>query len=487
MRTKIIASVGPSSCNVRTLKKMAENGVSCFRINFSHGDRSSWKDYAERIRKVEERIKKPIAIMGDLKGPSVRLGEIEGSIEAKEGEEIEFELKERSEGCEKVAPLPIPEAFSVISVGDIIVMDDGKVILKVTEKGKNFFKVKALTHAIITSHKSVVIKGKEVPLPALSEEDLKNLEFALEEGFDIIDLSYVKDEGEVKEVKRRIEEKGLEEEVLVSSKIEVPSGVKNLRAIARSSDFIVIARGDLGMHFSLEEIPKLQTEIANTCLRMGRPFIVATQLLGSMLENSVPTRSEIVDLVTALKEGADALMFTGETAVGKFPVEVVKWARKVIEMYSPKIDPPRIIEKLSLRDRFVKGVIELSEDLGAKLVVFTRSGITAFRVSKIRPRDCYYAASNDQKVLRKLSLLWGAIPIRIPAERYSEGLEMAFEKLCVTGELKSGDLVILTYGMREEKTHGILIKVVKRWRSTCWRTTMPDTIQSSGLSMALPI
>ncbi len=463
---KIIATIGPSSASVDVLEKMILEGVSCFRINFSHGDEKMWKEFINLIREAEERTGMIISIMGDLCGPSIRVGNLDKDILLNPGEEGYFVLKEKTSGDSREVPIPNKKFFEIISEGDTIIMDDGLIRLSIEEVSGNFAKFKAITSAHIKPRKSVVIFQKEVPLPSITERDMKALKSVVKTGeIDIVAASYVKSARDIDNLRDILKELGIEE-IKIAAKIETRSAVQKLDEIVRASDYIIVARGDLGMHYPLEEIPNLQSRIVRTAIIMGKPVYVATQILASMVKSPIPTRSEIVDVVYAIKDGVDGFLVTGETAIGEYPVEVIRWLKKILNTYDVDAEAIRrnvshelVKYALTQRDRFAEGVVNLSESLNAKLVVYTKSGGLAKRIAKFRPKTPFYAASSNLKILRQLSIIYGVIPVKVSSHEYSEGLDETFEKLKETGELCYGDTVVLTYGLIEEPTH--LVKIVR--------------------------
>ncbi|MGC8975679.1 MAG: pyruvate kinase, partial [Thermoprotei archaeon] len=244
-------------------------------------------------------------------------------------------------------------------------------------------------------------------------------------------------------------------DALVISKIETKKAVRNLSEVVEASDAVLVARGDLGMNFGLEEVPILQKTIVKASRKIGKPVIVATQLLESMINNPVPTRAEVSDVTNAVLEGVDALMLTGETAVGKYPVEAVKWLRKIVERaesaYKPVVQRTTEYVRKSLKKRYAKGVIELAEDLDGVLAIYSMKGTTVFTIASLHPKTRCYAGVPTKEVARKLSIVWGADVRVIEANNYTEGLEKLYSSLVSSGELKRGDLVILTYGLRDKE------------------------------------
>ncbi len=456
MHVKVIASLGPSSRDYEIIKEMVQAGASGFRINFSHGDQDFWKELINKIRRVEEELNTVLTIITDLKGSSIRLGTFPQPIRVKAGETLKLSPDTFSPE-DKVIPLPERRVIEKLEEGDLIVMDDGRVRMRVVEVSGGVVKVEALTDAIIKPEKGLAVKGKEFDLPSITEKDLHDLEFACSAGVDYIGLSYVRSAKDVLALRGHM--KRLECDAGIIAKIETRSAVTKLEEIVGSSDITLVARGDLGMNYSLEEIPVLQSRIVKTALRAGKPVMIATQLLESMVENPIPTRAEVMDVFNAVREGVDALMLTGETAAGRYPVEAVKWLIKIAckaeEGWFPKV------ERLggSLKKRYAEGVAELAEDLNAKLIIYSLNGNTAKYLSSVRPRTEVYVGVPTREVGRKVNILWGLQPIIISASNYNEGLENTYSELISRGVIGLGDISILTYGLREYEQ---VIKVRRR-------------------------
>ena len=456
MKTKIAVTIGPSSCSVETVKAMALAGASAFRINFSHGSRDEWLKFVKVVREVEDEVGLHLALIGDLRGPSVRIGDLDEPVRLRAGDEAYLVLADRLPGgSDKRIPISNKSILRKFREGHILLMDDGRVVLRVLEGGRDKIALKALTDAIITSRKNIVIQGKDLELPTITEREIEAVRFAVQENFDYIGLSYVRGAEDISMLKGMLLSLGAKD-VGIIAKIETPTAVKRLEEIVDSADVILVARGDLGMYFSLEEIPRLQEQIVNLCIERGKPVIIATQILGSMIENPIPTRGEIIDVVSAIRQGVDVLMLTGETAIGKYPVEVVKWLSKIIETYEPDITPQkqRKLRDGDVRDRFAYGVVSLAESLDAIVGVYTRSGKTAMRIASFRPRCRIFSASNSKRTLRKLALIWGIEAIMVSSKDYEEGLnelQSRIEKLIGKG------IMVLTYGLREEVLHTVRI------------------------------
>ncbi|MCD6592027.1 MAG: pyruvate kinase [Thaumarchaeota archaeon] len=463
-KTKIAVTIGRTSKDPSIIREMALAGARIFRINFSHGTMDEWREIVKTVRELEDELGLHFALIGDLPGPSVRLGLIDEPIEVRSGETVKLVLLERSRGgAEKVIPLPNEVALKALRKGHVILMDDGLVAFRVESASGNEATLRALTDARISSRKTLVIQGKGLDLPTISSREIEIIKFAVSEEFDYIGLSYVRGVEDISMLRGILLSLNAEH-ISIIAKIEVPAAVRRLREIVDAADAILVARGDLGMHFPLEEVPRLQEEIIEACIDRGKPVIVATQLLSSMIENPVPSRSEIVDIVTALSEGVDVLMLTSETAIGRYPVEAVRWLAKIIERYEPRISPPkrRLAKEEDVRDRFASGIVSLAESLNAVIAVYTISGKTAERIASFKPLCPIISASPNKRTLRKLTLIRGIETIESEARSYEEGLTELEQKLVRSEMGFSEPIIVLTYGMREEPVHLIKIIQVRR-------------------------
>jgi len=464
MFVKIVASLGPSSSSIDVVRGMIREGVDVFRINFAHGDEDQWRSLLSIVREAERDLSRPVGVLGDLQGPSVRIGMLDKPVEIRRGDVVTFIYGEKS-GDNRV-PVPVREFFEGVEVGVTLVLDDGRTRLQVIEKSGDSVKAVALNNAVITSRKAVDVYGKELDLPLLSDRDKRALKFAIENEVDYIGLSFVRSPNDVQLAKRIIRELG--GDIPVISKIETRSAVKNLDRIIEESDAVMVARGDLGMNFSLEEVHYLQRIIVRESIKHGKPVLVATQFLESMIRQEVPTRAEVVDISVAVEHGVDAIVLTGETAVGSYPIEAVKWLRKVITFTEERVVPELADSftrrargrELDLPTRFALGVIELAERLNAKIVVFTMRGNTPTRMCSLRPRVPIIAGTPSIRVARRLSMLWGVQPLIVEADNYEDGLKLTLEKAIEKGFVKLGETVVLTYGLREPLQRVTIMQVV---------------------------
>jgi pyruvate kinase len=463
MKTRIAVTIGRSSMSRDIIREMALAGASMFRVNFSHGSPEEWVEIARLVRDVESDLGRYFALLGDLRGPSIRLGVLENPVEVKAGDMVKIiQATESTGGATKIIPLPSEEAFKAIKKNHVILMDDGRIAFRVESATDSEILMRALTDACVYSRKTIVVQGQDLDLPSITEEEIRAIKIAVENDFDYLGLSYVKRVEDIAALRGILISLGAKEMGIVA-KIETPVGVKKLDEIIEAADGILVARGDLGMHFPLEDVPSLQEMIVKKCVDRGKPVIVATQLLGSMIDSAVPTRSEIVDVVLALSQGVDVLMLTGETAVGKYPVETVSWLSRIIERYEPEIKPfrRRITQESNIGDRFAFGIASLAESLGAMIGVFTKSGKTAEKIASFKPDCRVISASPNRKTLRRLMLTRGVETIEVSASEYEAGINELETKLSKS-KLPENTIVVLTYGFRDEPVHIVRIRQMRK-------------------------
>ncbi len=449
MHVKMVASLGPSAQSPELVERMASLGVRGFRINFAHGGPRLWDRLVENVRSAEEKIGKPLALIGDLVGPSIRVGVLEEPVVLNPGGKARFVYAEKAEGGrEAVIPLPIRRFFEALEEGDILVMDDGRVRLRVTEVSGSEVVVEALTPARISSRKAVVVLGKDLGLPAITMKDLHDIEYAIARGFDYISLSYVREPDDMRVLRDIVRRKGGGQ--ALAAKIENRSAVENLPGIVEEADLVIVARGDLGMNYGLEEIPALQERIVEETRRRGKPVVVATQILESMINSPAPTRAEVTDVYVAVAQGVDAVMLTGETAIGRYPLEAVRWLRRIIRRAEASARIPRY-KPMDGRWAYAHSAVEAAEALGAKmLLAYSVNGTLPPKLAASRPLPPVAVGTASERIARRLATLWGLEPIYIGASGYEEGLERLEKLLCSTGGLSIGDLVVETYRVGEE-------------------------------------
>ncbi|MCS7146052.1 MAG: pyruvate kinase [Nitrososphaerota archaeon] len=450
MKTKLACTLGPSLSSVEDISRAISLGCRIFRINFSHGGPSFWRRLAEAARAAAGGLGVDCVLIGDLRGGSVRVAGIEAPHTLNTGEKASLSL---------YGPIRLsrPEFFKAVEVGDILVTDDGRGILKVIDKEDYSVVVEAVRPVTLSPNKSLVIRGKEVAPPNYLEASLPEIDTALELGLDFIGLSFVRNAEDVVSVRKYLDQKN--SRIGLIAKVETPSAVQNIDQICEQSDAVLIARGDLGMHFPLETVPRLQERIVEAAYRSYKPVIVATQLLGSMISEPVPSRSEIVDVMSCVKDGVDVLMLTGETAIGRYPLESIQWLGMIAETYEKDMIPQRDLHPgAEIVDRFALAVVNLAESISARIAIFTVSGYMARRIARFRPVAGMIAATPDRKVIPSLSIIWGVTPLYLEAQNYTQGLEMLEKRLEEAGLASPGDTYVLTYGLVKEPVHIVKMK-----------------------------
>jgi len=448
-------TLGPSTDSKERVKALAEAGADGFRINFSHGKPEVWGRYADYVISAEKELNKPLALIGDLQGPNPRIGDLKNEpVKFARGEKLRFILSKESEGRD--IPIPYKNFFEIARKGDKIVMADGTMVFKIDEVGESEVYAIAEMDGAITSKKSFSLLGKELNIPYVTEHDIDSIKFSSSIGFSHIMASIVENPDNIVELKQFLS-KYYKEMPEIYAKIETERGYFNLDRILPTIDGVVVARGDLGSHFPLELLPKIQKDIVRKSRKAGKPVVVATQLLTSMLNSPVPTRSEIVDIYNAVAEGADALMLTNETAVGSFPEAAVEWLRRTIREAKTTYSEQRELLGNNLFHRFAHGLTELSESLSAKILLYTKSGLTGKIISLYRPREDFFVGVPRLKAGRSLAILWGANPVVVEAESYDEGLLKLRNLLKEADDIKKGDILIETYRFKEGEVHSFRI------------------------------
>jgi pyruvate kinase len=414
-KTKIVATVGPACEQYEQLKNLVIAGVNVFRLNFSHGSHEDKKKIIDNIRNINKELGCTVAILGDLQGPKLRVGEIENNkLEVKEGDILTFTNTKCVGTMEKIY-VSYPNLAGDVIVGNTIMIDDGKIEVKVHSVESNGdVKVKVTLGGIISSKKGVNLPDTKISLPALTEKDLEDAQFIIEEKLDWVALSFVKRVADIEMLRDLLNKHKSKSKII--AKIEMPEALTNIRDIINTSDAIMIARGDLGVELPVEKIPLIQKELIRKCLHRAKPVIVATQMMESMIDRVKPNRSEITDVANAVIEGADAVMLSGETATGQFPVLVIETMRKIIseveqngykynrsEDFKPQPHSPSF-----LSDAVCYNGCKLADDSNAQaLVGMTQSGYTAFMLSSFRPKAPLFIFTKEKSLVNQLSLSWG--------------------------------------------------------------------------------
>lgn len=454
-KTKIVCTIGPSSEGEEIFKELVKNGLNVARLNFSHGTHEEHKKRIDMIKKVREELNLPISIMLDTKGPEIRTRDfVNGSVELTKGQE--FILTTRGIlGNEKIASLTYENFAKDVKGGDIVLIDDGLLSMEVIEIiNDTDLKCIVKNNGILKNKKGVNVPNVKINLPALTEKDLSDLKFGIEQEVDFIAASFIRKADDVIAIRRVLEEHDAEY-IKIISKIENREGVDNIDEIIEVTDGIMVARGDLGVEIPAEEVPLVQKMLIKKSNDAGKPVITATQMLDSMIRNPRPTRAEVSDVATAIFDGSDAIMLSGETASGSYPSESVNTMCKIAIMIENSLDYEEIIKsKYTSNNKNITNSISFATcktclDLKASAIVTaTSSGFTAESVSRFRPKAPIIAATEYDHVMRLLSLYWGVYPMKIDRMNSTdEVIEESVAKALENGYIENGDLVIVTAGV----------------------------------------
>ncbi|MBY5987328.1 Pyruvate kinase [Roseovarius sp. THAF27] len=447
---KIVATLGPASDTYETIRALHEAGADVFRLNMSHGTQDDIRAKHEIIRKVEQDLDSPIAILADLQGPKLRVGPFKnGSEELEEGASFRLDLDD-AEGTIDRVNLPHPEIFQALKPGARLLVNDGKIRLKVTKCGNDYAETEVVTGGTISDRKGVNVPDVVLPLAALTDKDRADLEFACELGVDWLALSFVQRARDVIEASALVRGRAA-----IMVKVEKPSAVTDFDAILKEVDGIMVARGDLGVELPVQNVPPLQKRMVRKCRAAAKPVIIATQMLESMISSPMPTRAEVSDVATAIYEGADAIMLSAESAAGEYPIEAVQTmdnvAREVEEdpTYTEIIEASRKADRTTVADGIVAAAREIAETTDvAAICCFTQSGTTALLTARERPRVPIIAMTNVRDTARRLSLNWGTDCVMTPElSRFKMAVQNATRAALKQGYATEDDLVIVTAGV----------------------------------------
>ena len=453
-KTKIVATVGPACDTYEKLLELVKAGVNVFRLNFSHGAHEDKKKIIEHIRNINLTEPYNISILGDLQGPKLRVGDIkDGSLTIAPGDILCFTSREKVVGTKDRIYVSYPNLHHDVEVGNKILIDDGKlevVVVNITPEGD--VKVAVTYGGVLLPKKGVNLPDTKISWPALTEKDIVDLEFIIEQKLDWVALSFVRKVEDIIDLKRRLAEKKSQSKVI--AKIEMPSAMEDLRNIVLESDAVMVARGDLGVELPVEKVPMAQREIIRKCIHRAKPVIVATQMMESMIDRVKPNRSEITDVANAVLEGADAVMLSAETATGQHPALVVETMRKIIleverteYPYNREDDlAPQPHSPSFLSDAICYNACKLAKDANADaLVGMTQSGYTAFILSSYRPKSPLYIFSKEKSLINQLSLSWGVRAFHYAEEESMDDIiHDQHAILKERGFVKPGDVIVNT-------------------------------------------
>lgn len=468
-KTKIIATIGPATESKAMLKKIIRAGVDVCRINFSHGTHEQHKKVIERILEINDELGLSIAILGDLQGPKLRIGEMKPKVVLKNGQNIKVSTTSGM-GDEKTIYVNYADLPKEIQNGESILIDDGNLELKVIEIIDNqTILTKVIDGGLLTSNKGFNLPNTLLSLPCLTEKDLVDLKFALEMGIDWIGLSFVRSPSDIVELRLLIEQSGNDARIV--AKIEKPQAVEHIDAIIAQTDAIMVARGDLGVEMPMQQVPMIQKTIVDKCITASKPVIIATQMMESMISNPRPTRAETNDVANAVMDGADAVMLSAETSVGEYPLEVVQSMEKIIastelgwDIYH-KGKRPTKHSKTFFADEICFTAVRISDHIKAKAIVsLTQSGYTAFQIAGYRPNCDIFIFTSNKTIFRMLNLVWN---VRVffydKEESTDQTINDVMEILKSKNLVKSGDVVINTASMpirSNERTNTLKISTI---------------------------
>jgi pyruvate kinase len=460
-KTKIVATVGPACDTYEKLLELVKAGVNVFRLNFSHGAHEDKKKIIQHIRNINLTEPYNISILGDLQGPKLRVGEMQdGGLAIAPGDILTFTSKEKVVGTKEKIYVSYPNLHLDVEVGNKIMIDDGKlevVVVNITPDGD--VKVAVTYGGVLLPKKGVNLPDTKISLPSMTEKDIVDLEFIIEQELDWVALSFVRKAEDIVDLKRRLAEKKSTSKVI--AKIEMPSALEDLRNIVLESDGVMVARGDLGVELPVEKVPMAQREIIRKCIHRGKPVIVATQMMESMIDRVKPNRSEITDVANAVLEGTDAVMLSAETATGQHPALVVETMRKIIleverteYRYNREEDlKPQPHSPSFLSDAICYNACKLARDANADaLIGMTQTGYTAFVLSSYRPKSPLYIFSKEKSLINQLSLSWGVRAFLYAEEESVDGIITDQHAILKErGFLKTGDVVVNTGSLPVEK------------------------------------
>ena len=456
-RAKIVCTLGPASQSQEMLEKLIDAGMDVARLNFSHGSHEQHRENIEKLRAASKKMKKAVGILGDLQGPKIRTGRFTtGSTELKEGTEFRITTDERVPGTDEIVSTTYPHLAGDVNPGDRILLDDGLLELRVKTTDKKQLIVTEVVHGgTLKNNKGINLPGVAVRADALTEKDRRDLIFGMEAGVDFIALSFVRHPDDLALARQAMKEAG--RSVPIISKLEKPEAIARLDAILDKTDGVMVARGDLGVEIPPEEVPAVQKDIVRRCNNRGLPVIVATQMLNSMIDNPRPTRAEASDVANAIYDGADAVMLSGETASGRYPVESVQMMDRIVVASESSHRFDRMWDRRRSQGPVQPGwfpdviasiATQAAKEANANLIcAFTLSGVTARLLAHYRPATPIIAFSPNEPVRRQLALLWGVVPRILEPVEGTEAMVRSVEASLLEQDLaRKGDRIVIVFG-----------------------------------------
>jgi pyruvate kinase len=449
-RTKIVCTIGPASSTREMLDRLVDAGMDAARLNFSHGSHETHADRALLVREAQERAGRPLALIADLQGPKLRVGKLPDPVMLASGDEVVLS----GDGAGEPGDLPVspPVLAEILEPGQDVLIDDGLVHLQVEEVAAGRARCKVAVGGRVDAHKGVNVPGAAIPIPSLTKKDLADLEFALTLGVDYVALSFVRSANDIRGLRELLHSAG--SSALVIAKIEKAEALEELDAIISASDAVMVARGDLGVEIGPAAVPLVQKRIILSALEHGKPAITATQMLESMIHHADPTRAEASDVANAVLDGTSALMLSGETAVGEFPLESVVYMDRIACAVEPSLHPRHELARAAdepfptVGEAMSNAACDIAEVLGAAaILVPTYSGRTASAVARHRPQRPIVAATHKRYALQQLAIEWGVVPAEIEECENVEHLwGRTLDAARSTGMVSPGDRVVITAG-----------------------------------------
>jgi pyruvate kinase len=468
-KTKIIATLGPASADLETITRLTNAGVSIFRLNFSHGKYEDHQSIINFIKEINGKQNQHVCILQDLQGPKIRIGEVEnGQILLTAGQKLVL-THEAVLGTPTVIEVTYPRLAQEVAIGDLVLIDDGKIMLTAIGKQDNQLITQVIYGGYLRSKKGVNLPHTSLSTPALTDKDQQDLQFGLENEVDWVALSFVRHAQDILDLKKIIQQTGKATRVI--AKIEKPEALAHIQEIIEVADALMVARGDLGVEIDMERVPMVQKSIVSQCNQAGKPVIIATQMMESMIENPSPTRAETNDIANAVIDGADALMLSAETAMGKYPVQVITEMKKTILVVEQtaliyhkhwEVDPRSIT---FYNDSLVKAACDLSKELKAKAIVcLTQTGWTAYELAKHRPEAAIFMFTDNQALLNTINLVWGVRGYYYDSMVSTDQTFADLERFLVDNKfLKSGDVFLSLASMpihAKQRTNMLKFNVV---------------------------
>ena len=445
-KTKIICTLGPATESTGNIRKLIETGADVFRLNMSHATHEWVRQIVPRIRSLARKVGRPVALLLDTQGPAIRTGDLKTNIHLKPGDILEFTVRGAKAKAPNSVDVNYPGFVEDVAVGNTILVDNGLIKLVVLEKARDRVRTKVLTPAVLSSRRHINLPRVHVNLPALTEKDIADIALGTELGVDFVALSFVREKRDIEQLRRLLVKKDSKAQIV--AKIEDQLAVRSIEEMIECADVIMVARGDLGIECPIEELPIIQRRIVKKCIRLGKPVIVATQLLESMITNPLPTRAEITDVANVVFEQADALMLSAETTIGRYPVECVEILKRVAMRIERSGGAGYAKDALleNVRQKTVASAVMLADSLpDSKLIVFTLHGRMARYTSNLRPqRAPIFAFTPNEEVYRQLALCWGVLPFRIDFRRNADETIASAEKFLRRNKLAaSGNRMVI--------------------------------------------